>query len=97
MEEIRERALYAAFFCLVGGCVCLFAGFFEPICFIPAGALFLLYAVIDKKQLRCPCCCAFTNLDRLLYARRHEYHCACCVKRLRVGSGKVGEGKMRKR
>ncbi|MBQ7873805.1 MAG: MATE family efflux transporter [Oscillospiraceae bacterium] len=52
--------------------------------FIPAVLLVICYFFFDKKHLRCPHCGAFTNLDRLLYAKKHTYHCHGCGEILHI-------------
>lgn len=84
MKRIKAGYIKAAFLSLALFSVCLAAGFFASVLFLPAAAALAAYLWIDKKQLRCPHCAGFTNLDRLFYARNHEYHCASCGRRLEI-------------
>jgi DNA-directed RNA polymerase subunit RPC12/RpoP len=58
------------------------AGIFYWIWFIISGIFLLSYIILDKKRLRCPECGGFENLDRLMYAKNHVYHCKRCGERL---------------
>jgi len=35
--------------------------------------------------LRCPHCGGFENLERLLYAKKHIYHCMHCGEIIKIG------------
>lgn len=63
--------------CLVGGCL-------NRLLFIPAVFFAAIYIIIDRRYLRCPNCGSFTNIDRLLYAKNHIYHCHGCGERITV-------------
>lgn len=84
MKKIKDKHIKAAFASLVLFSVCLITGFFKSVLFLPAAAFLAGYLWIDKKYLRCPHCSGFTNLDRLFYAKDHEYHCACCGQRVEI-------------
>lgn len=81
---IRSKHIFLAFTNLILCTVCLAAGFFYAIFFLAAIAFLIVYILIDKKYLRCPHCFAFTNIDRLLYASKHVYHCHNCGKRIEI-------------
>ena len=58
--------------------ISILGGFIKWPLFILAIILVFSYIIIDRKKLRCPSCGAFTNLDRLNYAKSHIYHCSHC-------------------
>lgn len=84
MKKLKAMQIRAAFVSLAFFSVCLVAGFFKSVLFLPAAAFLAAYLWIDKKHLRCPCCSGFINLDRLFYAKTHEYHCAYCGQRVEI-------------
>lgn len=75
---IKSGKLLSAYICIIVFCVCLIGGFFVKTLFIFAVAGLAGYAWINKKYLRCPHCGGFENLERLLYAKKHIYHCRHC-------------------
>ncbi len=55
--------------------------------FFLLSAIFLfLYIRIDKKRLRCPNCGDFENLERLVSAKKHNYHCRHCGEKINLRS-----------
>ena len=42
------------------------------------------YIVLDKKALRCPNCGGFENLERLSIAKKQDYYCRHCGKKIEV-------------
>ena len=84
MKYIASKHITVGFIFLVLACLCLIAGFFVWMFFVPALLLVICYFIFDKNNLRCPYCGAFTNLDRLFYAKTHTYHCHGCGEIIRV-------------
>lgn len=64
--------------------IALFGGFFKWPLFILAGVFLMFYIILDKKRLRCPNCGGYENLDRLMYAINHAFHCKHCGKRIDI-------------
>ena len=62
----------------------LVGGFIKWPLFILAGIFLIFYIVLDKKRLRCPNCGGYENLDRLIYAKNHIFHCRHCGKKLDI-------------
>jgi DNA-directed RNA polymerase subunit RPC12/RpoP len=82
MKSISRDSINLGFsFVLLFG-ITFVAGFFYWIWFIFSGIFLLSYIILDKKKLRCPECGGFENLDRLMYAKNHVYHCKQCGERL---------------
>lgn len=42
------------------------------------------YIALDKKALRCPNCGGFENLERLSIAKKQDYYCRHCGKKIEV-------------
>ena len=69
--------------CLAFVCLCVFVaafmlGFFLWPFFLPAILAMAGYLYSDKRDLRCPYCGAWENLQRLYYAANHPSHCRGC-------------------
>ncbi len=73
MKNIKFLHIICAIICVVLFVIFLFTGFF-----VLSACAIIGYIIIDKKYLRCKNCDAFINIDRLLYARKHTYHCHKC-------------------
>ena len=86
MEEKRIKSKYiaAGFICLAVFAICMVIGFVVGLFLIPAALSGIVYLLIDKKYLRCPYCRTFTNMDKLLYAKKHPYHCSNCGKLISI-------------
>ena len=84
MKHIEYKHIVTGLLLLVVACICVMIGFLKWFFFIPAVLLVICYFFFDKKYLRCPHCGAFTNLDRLLYAKKHTYHCHGCGEILHI-------------
>lgn len=52
--------------------------------FILSATFLFSYIRIDKKRLRCPNCGGFENLERLLSAKKHNYHCRHCGEKINI-------------
>ncbi|MGM9521906.1 MAG: hypothetical protein ACI3VB_05450 [Oscillospiraceae bacterium] len=78
MKLIRAVDVYIAYFFIIAFAVTLVAGVFKWVFFIPSAVMLAAYFLWNACRLRCPKCGSSTNLDRLLYARKHTYHCAAC-------------------
>ena len=83
-KSVREKYIFMGFFLQLIFAVCLITGFLKWVLFIPAAVSLIVYAAIERKFLRCPCCGGYVNLDRLFYARKHEFHCAYCGEIIKV-------------
>lgn len=84
MNQIEYKKVLTGLLFLITACVFLIMGFFKWFFFIPAILLVICYFVYDSRYLRCPRCGTFTNLDRLLYAKTHVYHCHGCGEIIRI-------------
>lgn len=84
-KSVKMRFVWLATACLAA-CVCLvFAGILRHWLFLVAAAAAAVgYVLIDRKFLGCPECRAFINIDRLLYAKNHEFHCHKCGERIEI-------------
>lgn len=81
---IKNSKIRLAFLCVVVFSACVVGGFFyKPLFFLAVIAL-AGYVWVDKKHLRCPHCGGFENLDRLLYAKNHTYHCQHCGEIIKI-------------
>jgi len=52
--------------------------------FILSATFLFSYIRIDKKRLRCPNCGGFENLERLLFAKKRNYHCRHCGEKINI-------------
>jgi len=52
--------------------------------FVFAAIFLFSYIVLDRKKLRCPNCGGFENLERLMYAKKHVFHCQHCGERINI-------------
>ena len=84
MNIIESKHITMAYITVILFVISLFAGFAHWGFFILAALFGGGYFIIDRKYLRCPHCSGFTNLDRLSYAKNHEYHCAHCGEVIQV-------------
>ena len=84
LPSIKFKYVAAAFAVLALFSVCFVIGFLKRVFLIPAAVLIGAYVFIDRKYLRCPNCGAFSNIDRLFYARNNIYHCHSCGERITV-------------
>ena len=82
--HIESKYITISIFLVTAASGCIVAGFFCRVYFIPAVLFAAAYIVADKKCLRCPNCGGFTNLDRLLYAKKHPYHCSNCGEQIYI-------------
>lgn len=64
--------------------VTMVGGFIKWYLFIFAAIFLFSYIVLDRKKLRCPNCGGFENLDRLMYAKNHVFHCKHCGARIDI-------------
>lgn len=62
----------------------LIGGFIKWALFILSGVFLIFYIILDKKRLRCPNCGEHENLDRLMYAKNHTFHCKHCGDRIEI-------------
>lgn len=84
MKPIRSRHITAALACAAACALFVAWGLFRHGMFAAAALCAAGYFLIDRRYLRCPSCGGFTNLDRLLYAAKHPYHCSHCGERITV-------------
>lgn len=84
MKQIKTEYITIAFLCLLAFSLCFVLGFIYYFLFIPAALSLIGYIVIDRKFLRCPNCGGFINLDRLHYAKSHNYHCMYCGTKIAI-------------
>ena len=82
---INKRKLLSAYICVIIFSVCIIGGFFIKTLFVFAIVSLAGYILIDKKYLRCQHCGGFENLERLLYAKKHIYHCSYCGEIIKIG------------
>lgn len=59
-------------------------GFSKWPLFIIAAISIISYVILDRKKLRCPTCGGFENLERLIAAKKHSFHCRHCGERLNI-------------
>lgn len=64
--------------------ITIVGGFVKWPLFILSGIFLLSYIVLDRNRLRCPDCVGHENLDRLMYAQNHVFHCRHCGERIRI-------------
>ncbi len=86
MRKIKSKHIIMAFLSVILFSLCLIAGSFHSLFFIFAALFLITYVLIDRKFLRCPHCSGFINLDGLIYAKTHIYHCSHCGKVIEIES-----------
>ena len=64
--------------------ITLSGGFIKWPFFIISAIFLFSYIIFDREKLRCPNCGGFENLDRLMYAKNHVYHCRHCGERIDI-------------
>lgn len=84
MKFISRKYVNLGFILIVLSGITLVGGFIKwPLFFIAAISI-LSYIVLDRKKLRCPNCGGFENLDRLMYAKNHAFHCMHCGEKINI-------------
>ena len=97
MRIIRTFDILLAYVFVIVCSAALVAGCFAWRWFILAGAALAAYFIWAILMLRCPWCGGFINLNRLLYARRHRYHCPGCGHEITVAGRKTWTEKAARR
>lgn len=84
MKFISRKYVNLGFILIVLSGITLAGGFIKWPLFIIAAISILSYIVLDRKKLRCPNCGGFENLDRLMYAKNHVFHCRHCGEKINI-------------
>ena len=84
MKVMRLWEVLLSYGLIITFAVLLVFGVFSPLLLIPAALALGGYFVWGWLKLRCPGCGAFINLDRLIYARHHDFHCPSCGQEIHV-------------
>ena len=84
MKHISGKDINLGFTLVVLSSITMVAGAFRWPLFIFSAILLVSYIVLDRKKLRCPNCGGFENLERLMYAKKHVFHCRHCGERINV-------------
>jgi len=86
MKYISKKDINLGLIFLVLFGITIVGGFIKWPLFILAGISLFSYIILDRKRLRCPNCRGYENLDRLIYANSHVFHCRHCGERIRIVS-----------
>lgn len=84
MKFISGKYINLGFTLVVLFVVTLVGGFVKWPLFVFAAIFLFSYIVLDSKKLRCPNCRGFENLDRLIYAKKHVFHCRYCGEKINI-------------
>ena len=84
MKFISRKYVNLGFILIVLSGITLAGGFIKWPLFFIAAIFILSYIVLDRKKLRCPNCGGFENLDRLMYAKNHVFHCMHCGEKINI-------------
>jgi len=84
MKQILSRDINLGIILVVLFVIAITGGFLKWPLFILAGLILICYIMLDKKRLRCPNCGGFENLERLMSAKSHVFHCRHCGERINV-------------
>ena len=84
MKTVKQKHVRLACMCLCVCAILVASGVFNHWLWLMAGVALAGYWLIDKRYLRCPHCGIFINLDQLMYASRHTYHCRSCGQVIRI-------------
>jgi len=84
MKFISKKYVNLGFILIVLFGITLVGGFIKRPLFFIAAIFILSYIVLDRKKLRCPNCGGFENLDRLMYAKNHVFHCMHCGEKINI-------------
>ena len=84
MKFISKKYVNLGFILIVLFGITLVGGFIKRPLFFIAAIFILSYIILDRKKLRCPNCGGFENLDRLMYAKNHVFHCMHCGEKINI-------------
>jgi DNA-directed RNA polymerase subunit RPC12/RpoP len=84
MKHILRKDINLSLIFVILSVVALVGGFIKWPLFIFAGVFLIFYIILDKKRLRCPNCGGYENLDRLMYAKNHVFHCKHCGEKIDI-------------
>lgn len=84
MKHILRKDINLGLIFIVLFVVSMVGGFIKWPLFILAGTFLISYIILDKNRLRCPNCRGYENLDRLMYAKNHVFHCKNCGEKINV-------------
>ncbi len=86
MKTISKKDINIALILISLFVVSMIGGFIKWPLFIFSGIFLISYIYLDKNKLRCPNCGGFENLDRLMYAKNHRFHCRHCGNRINISN-----------
>lgn len=84
MKHISGKDLNLGFALAVLFSITLVAGAYKWPFFVVSATFLVSYIMLDRKKLRCPNCGGFENLNRLMSAKKHVFHCRHCGERINV-------------
>lgn len=84
MKYILKRDIKLGLIFIVLFVITLVGGLIKWPWLIFSGIFLISYIILDKKRLRCPNCGGYENLDRLMYAQNHVFHCRHCGEKIEI-------------
>jgi hypothetical protein len=84
MKTISKRNIIIGFILAIVIVVSFVGGLSERPLFIITAIAIVAFIILHRNKLCCPHCGGFENLDRLIYAIHHEYHCSHCGERIAI-------------
>ena len=84
MKSISKRYIILGLILAIVISVTFVGAFFKKPLFIITAIAVVAFIILHRNKLCCPHCGGFENLDRLIYAIHHEYHCSHCGERIDI-------------
>ncbi len=84
MKHIQNKYLNLGLILVFLFALSLIGGIYKRPFLIGSGFFLAAYFILQKKKLVCPNCGVTENLDRLIYAKKHIYHCRHCGEIIKI-------------
>lgn len=84
MKYIKKKYISLGFALVILSVITFIIGLVKWPFLIISAILLFSYIVLDRKELRCPNCGGFENLQRLSIAKNRDYYCSHCGEKMNV-------------